>query len=185
MENFIRVPLNLPQTRVLEVRQTERGEWLIRVESTQKGTLYRHCGREITEVHGYDEPIRLRHLPHADAPVATEPEACSRSRRLILTPLPEPFPHSLPDSPQHGYTIGMKTAVSLPDDLFRAAEQYARRVRKSRSQLYADALSEYLARHAPDEVTEAMNRVLAELGDAGAEPFVARAARRVLEDIEW
>jgi hypothetical protein len=58
-------------------------------------------------------------------------------------------------------------------------------MRKSRSHLYAAALSEYLARHAPDEVTEAMNRVLEELGEAGPEPFVAGAARRVLEDVEW
>ncbi len=72
MENFIRVPLNLPQTRVLEVKQTERGEWLIRVESTQKGTRCRQCGREITEVHGYDEPIRLRHLPLFEVPVYVE-----------------------------------------------------------------------------------------------------------------
>jgi hypothetical protein len=82
----------------------------------------------------------------------------------------------------------MKTAVSLPDRLFRAAEQHARRARKTRSQLYADALAEYLARHAPDEVTEAMNRVVDALGatpDAAPDPFVAAAARRVLERSEW
>lgn len=84
-----------------------------------------------------------------------------------------------------GYTIGMKTAVSLPDDLFRAAERHAKRVSKSRSQLYAEALAEYLARHAPDEVTEAMNRVVERLGEHSPEPFVADAARRVLERTEW
>ena len=55
------------------------------------------------------------------------------------------------------YTPGMKTAISIPDDLFQAAELHAERVRKSRSQLYAEALAEYLARHAPEEVTNAMN----------------------------
>src|SRR5450759_1032421 len=50
--------------------------------------------------------------------------------------------------------------VALPDPVFRAAEQLARRAHKSRSQLYADALTEYLTRHAPDEVTEAMNQVV-------------------------
>jgi metal-responsive CopG/Arc/MetJ family transcriptional regulator len=54
----------------------------------------------------------------------------------------------------------MKTAVSLPEQVFRAAERHAKRTRKSRSQLYAEALSEYLDRHSPDEVTEAMNHVL-------------------------
>jgi metal-responsive CopG/Arc/MetJ family transcriptional regulator len=78
----------------------------------------------------------------------------------------------------------MKTAVSLPDKVFRAAERHARRARKSRSQLYAEALSEYLARHAPDEVTEAMNRVVEQLPDR-RDPFVSAAARRILERSEW
>lgn len=78
----------------------------------------------------------------------------------------------------------MKTAVSLPDRIFRAAEKHARRARKSRSQLYAEALAEYLARHAPDEVTEAMNRV-ADQVETGTDQFVAAAGRRVLERSEW
>jgi len=79
----------------------------------------------------------------------------------------------------------MKTAISLPDDLFRAAESHAKRQKKSRSQLYAEALAEYLARHAPDEVTEAMNRVIEKLGEYRTEPFLAVTARRVLESTEW
>jgi predicted transcriptional regulator len=83
-----------------------------------------------------------------------------------------------------GYTFGMKTAVSIPDEVFRAVERHAKRARKSRSELYADALSEYIVRHAPDEVTEAMNRVIDQV-EAGSDPFVARAARRILERSEW
>jgi predicted transcriptional regulator len=79
----------------------------------------------------------------------------------------------------------MKTAVSLPDPVFRAAEQLAKRTRKSRSQLYADALREYLTRHAPDEVTEAMNLVVDGLGTIEPDPFATRAAREVFERTEW
>jgi metal-responsive CopG/Arc/MetJ family transcriptional regulator len=79
----------------------------------------------------------------------------------------------------------MKTAVSLPDDLFQDAERFARRARKSRSRLYAEALTEYLARHAPDEVTEDMNRVVEQLGEAGPDRFVEAAARRALKAVEW
>ncbi len=79
----------------------------------------------------------------------------------------------------------MKTAISLPDDLFRAAERHAKRAQKSRSQLYAEALVEYLGRHAPEEVTDAMNRVIERLGEAGLDPFLAAAGRRVLERTEW
>lgn len=78
----------------------------------------------------------------------------------------------------------MKTAVSVPDEVFRAAERQARRAKKSRSQLYAEALAEYLARHAPDEVTAAMNRVMEQLRES-ANGFVSAAARRVLERTEW
>lgn len=84
-----------------------------------------------------------------------------------------------------GYTTGMKTAVSLPDRVYREAEGHAKRTRKSRSQLYAEALAEYLARHAPDEVTEAMNVVVDELGEAAPDSFVQRAGRRMLWSVEW
>jgi metal-responsive CopG/Arc/MetJ family transcriptional regulator len=79
----------------------------------------------------------------------------------------------------------MKTAVSLPDRVYEEAERYAKRSRKSRSQLYAEALSEYLARHAPDEVTEGMNVVMDRLGNARPDAFVSRATRRVLTSVEW
>lgn len=79
----------------------------------------------------------------------------------------------------------MKTAISLPDDLFRAAERQAKRMRKSRSQLYAEAIEEFLARHSPDEVTEAMNKVIDQLPDEKGDPFVREAARRTLERSEW
>jgi metal-responsive CopG/Arc/MetJ family transcriptional regulator len=79
----------------------------------------------------------------------------------------------------------MKTAISLPDDLFHEAERHARRMKKSRSQLYAEALTEYLARHAPEEVTESMNRVMEDLAQYHPDPFPGEAARRVLRDSEW
>ena len=82
------------------------------------------------------------------------------------------------------YTSGMKTAISLPDAIFRAAERQAKRSKKSRSQLYADALAEYLSRHAPEEVTEAMNRVVDQLEES-SDPFVLAAARSVLARVEW
>jgi antitoxin MazE6 len=78
----------------------------------------------------------------------------------------------------------MKTAVSIPDDLFEGAERLARRTKKSRSRLFRDALKEYLARHTPDQVTDAMDNALAELG-ATDDRFVSTSARRILERSEW
>jgi len=79
----------------------------------------------------------------------------------------------------------MKTAVSIPQDLFEQADRLARRTKKSRSRLVSDALREYVARHADDAVTEAMNRVYAEVGPMKPDLFRSRAARRVLERNEW
>jgi len=78
----------------------------------------------------------------------------------------------------------MKTAVSIPDEIFKRAETLAHRATRSRSEVYARALSEYLARHAPDSVTEAMDRVLEEVKEP-ADKFASRAARRTLARSEW
>ena len=78
----------------------------------------------------------------------------------------------------------MKTAVSIPDDVFEKVERFARRSRRTRSEVFSAALREYIARHAPDEVTEAINRVIEESGDPRDE-LSAAAARRILENTEW
>lgn len=78
----------------------------------------------------------------------------------------------------------MKTAVSVPDDVFQSAERLARRERRSRSEVYSAALREYVARHAPDEITDALNGVVADVGGT-IDPFVSQAARRILESTEW
>lgn len=51
----------------------------------------------------------------------------------------------------------MKTAVSLPDEIFLQAEATAKKLRISRSKFYATAISEYLERHRADSVTERLN----------------------------
>ena len=78
----------------------------------------------------------------------------------------------------------MKTAVSIPDEVFEQADRLAKQLKTSRSHLYSRALKEFLSRHAPDEVTDAMNRVVDEVG---AEPreVRTRAARRLLSKVEW
>jgi metal-responsive CopG/Arc/MetJ family transcriptional regulator len=79
----------------------------------------------------------------------------------------------------------MKTAISLPDRVYWDAERHAKRTRKSRSRLYAEALAEHLARHAPDNVTKDMNSTVAQLGAAGRDGFATGATRRVLASVEW
>jgi predicted transcriptional regulator len=78
----------------------------------------------------------------------------------------------------------MKTAVSIPDDVFEKVDRFARRAKRSRSEVFSDALREYMARHVPDEVTDAINLALDEIGDQH-DDFVAAAARKTLEKTEW
>lgn len=78
----------------------------------------------------------------------------------------------------------MKTAVSIPDDVFEKVERLARRARRSRSEVFSAALREYVARHAPDEVTDSMNQVCDRVAEQD-DGFVRTAARRVLENTEW
>jgi predicted transcriptional regulator len=83
------------------------------------------------------------------------------------------------------YTPGMKTAVSVPDDLFAQVDRLARRSRRSRSEVYRAALREYVARHAPDEVTASLDDVVAEVGQPAGDPFAAAAARLTISSTEW
>ena len=78
----------------------------------------------------------------------------------------------------------MKTAVSVPDHVFRSAERLAKRLKKSRSQLYSEALAEYVARRAPAEVTEAYDRLAEDLDTRVERPLLA-SAKRVLSRNEW
>ena len=78
----------------------------------------------------------------------------------------------------------MKVAVSIPDPVFNEAERLARRLKTSRSEIYARALAAYVGDHAPDHVTIKMNEVVEAIGPE-RDAFAAAAARRVFDRVEW
>ena len=78
----------------------------------------------------------------------------------------------------------MKTAISLPDPLFKSAEKLARRMKLSRSALYARAVAEFVRRNDPDDLTAEINRVLAEEPQE-RDPFIDAAAAAMLRRVEW
>lgn len=63
MTATFQIPLDIPDVHILSNRSGEKGEFILEVESSLNATTCRRCGREITEFHGYDQPILLRHLP--------------------------------------------------------------------------------------------------------------------------
>jgi metal-responsive CopG/Arc/MetJ family transcriptional regulator len=78
----------------------------------------------------------------------------------------------------------MKTAVSIPDDLFRRADELATQLGKSRSELYREALADYVARRDPRAVTAALNEVADDLARDHV-GFVGVAAQQALQRSEW
>jgi hypothetical protein len=76
----------------------------------------------------------------------------------------------------------MKTAVSIPDRLFRAAEQLAARWRISRSELYAKALDALVEKHNDEVVTSRLNEIYGPGGeDSSLDPVLTELQKRTLK----
>lgn len=78
----------------------------------------------------------------------------------------------------------MKTAVSIPDELFESAEGLARRLGMTRSELYAKALRDYLLEHGGEGITERLDEVYG-AEESALNPVVAKLQERSLPDDEW
>jgi metal-responsive CopG/Arc/MetJ family transcriptional regulator len=78
----------------------------------------------------------------------------------------------------------MKVAVSIPDPLFKSAEDLARKLKKPRSRMYAEALASYLEEHDPKAITEKINAVLSKT-DSPFDPAFEQAQFETLSDETW
>jgi predicted transcriptional regulator len=88
---------------------------------------------------------------------------------------------SLTASHTFGITFGMKTAVSIPDDIFAAAEKLAGELDLSRSALYAKALKELIQRLNDEAITAQINAALEDGPRLKADPSFSARMRRELE----
>ncbi|MCJ7825550.1 MAG: ISL3 family transposase [Anaerolineales bacterium] len=61
--DMLSLPLDIPDVAVLQVRQEQRGDYIITVTSTREGTRCQYCGRKLMQLHGHARWIKLRHLP--------------------------------------------------------------------------------------------------------------------------
>ena len=77
----------------------------------------------------------------------------------------------------------MKTAISIPDPLFEAAERAAKQLNVSRSVLYARAVEEYVRDLERKNLTARFNAAL-EDGDDGLDPALANMQYARLDE-EW
>ena len=78
----------------------------------------------------------------------------------------------------------MKTAISIPDEVFRSADVLAKRLGVSRSQLYTAAVSELLSKHEGRQVTRRLDSIYAE-EDSSLSPNLALLQSRSLPHEEW
>lgn len=78
----------------------------------------------------------------------------------------------------------MKTAVSVPDEVFASADELARRQGMSRSQLYATAVAEYVAKYDDEQITAKLNEVLAKEPNR-LDPVLAQIQAASIGRDEW
>ncbi len=78
----------------------------------------------------------------------------------------------------------MKTAISIPDELFESAERFAQRQGMSRSELYATALRHYLQEHRSEGITERLDEIYG-TEDGALDPVIARLQARSLPRDNW
>ncbi len=78
----------------------------------------------------------------------------------------------------------MKTAISIPDEVFEAADELADELGVSRSELYSTAVAEYLAKHRADDVTDRLNEVYAR-EESGLAPELRRAQAHSIGKSDW
>ena len=78
----------------------------------------------------------------------------------------------------------MKTAISIPDDVFEKADELAQQLGMSRSQLYANAVAEYVAKHRMRDITARLNEIYATESEV-LDPALQRAQQKSVRTSEW
>jgi predicted transcriptional regulator len=78
----------------------------------------------------------------------------------------------------------MKTAISIPDPVFKQGEKLAKRLKMSRSELYATAVRTFVGAHRVSDVTRRLDEVLEDV-DSRPAPFLSALSARVLFRSKW
>jgi metal-responsive CopG/Arc/MetJ family transcriptional regulator len=78
----------------------------------------------------------------------------------------------------------MKTAISLPDEIYHSADQLAKRLGMSRSELYSKAVSIYISTHKNEAVTEALDKIYA-TEKSEIDPAINMMQLKSLPKEEW
>lgn len=80
--------------------------------------------------------------------------------------------------------VSMKTAISLPDLVFKEAESLARQLGISRSELYTNALKVYLRKYNRDRILDKLNQIYSE-ESSELDPVLAKMQFMSLLSENW
>jgi hypothetical protein len=129
---------------------------------------------------------RFESGPMAEITLIGQPNVQERRLRkwnpISLTP--DYYAKSLEAGYDYGYTEIMKTAISIPDKVFRAAEELSRRLRMSRSELYSQAVAAFIASHRSAGVKEKLDAIYGE-EDSALDPVLAHWQSLALPREDW
>jgi metal-responsive CopG/Arc/MetJ family transcriptional regulator len=78
----------------------------------------------------------------------------------------------------------MKTAISIPDTIFNAAENAAKRLGMSRSEFYSKAVADYTRNLQDEDITEKLNEVYSE-ADSSLDPVLSEMQWRSISREDW
>ena len=78
----------------------------------------------------------------------------------------------------------MKTAISIPNDIFDAAEKTAKRLGISRSELYSNAVKDYIGSHIAEQITDTLNEIYSTEGSS-LDPNISRMMVSSIEKEDW
>ena len=82
------------------------------------------------------------------------------------------------------YSGHMKTAVSMPDPIFKAAEELAKRLGISRSALFTQAVADFIKKHKNDGITSALDEIYGE-ESSKLDRILQKIQSASLSDKEW
>jgi metal-responsive CopG/Arc/MetJ family transcriptional regulator len=80
--------------------------------------------------------------------------------------------------------MSMKTAISIPDQVFSRADSFARGRKMTRSALFTIAVDEFIQHHRREDVTERLNEVYAK-EDSSLDPVLDKLQTLSLPKEDW
>ena len=78
----------------------------------------------------------------------------------------------------------MKTAISIPDEIFHTANHLAKRLGMSRSEFYSKAVSSYIVAHQNEGITKALDEIY-EKETSKVDPVINLMQLKSLPNEQW